>query len=105
MDNCTGIDTIFQKGKIGEVYNIGGENEIMNIDLTKKLLKCTDKDLKFIEYVKDRPGHDRRYSIDSKKLKKLGWSPEHDFDFALKSTVEWYRKNESWWKPLKEECT
>jgi dTDP-glucose 4,6-dehydratase len=102
IDNCSGIDTVFQEGEAGEIYNIGGGNEKANIDLTNKLLDLTERNSDFIKYVEDRPGHDRRYSIDCTKLYKLGWRPRHDFDVALKSTVSWYKENEDWWKPIKE---
>jgi len=92
IDNCEAVDFVLHKGKIGEIYNIGGGTPLANIDLTKKLLKATGKDESFIEYVKDRPGHDRRYALDISKINKLGWKPRHSFEEALKETVEWYRK-------------
>ena len=100
-DHCRAIDTILQKGEIGEVYNIGTGNEITNIEITKILLKELGKDESFIDYVKDRPGHDRRYAIDSGKLRKLGWSPEVSFENGIKQTVDWYKQNEQWWKRIK----
>ncbi|OGK21785.1 dTDP-glucose 4,6-dehydratase [Candidatus Roizmanbacteria bacterium RIFCSPHIGHO2_02_FULL_37_15] len=102
-DHCEAIDLILQKGEVGETYFIGGLSEdIPNIDIIKKILNTMGKDETFIEYVKDRPGHDRRYAIDWSKInQKLGWEPRHDFAQALKSTIEWYKKNQAWWKGLK----
>jgi dTDP-glucose 4,6-dehydratase len=102
-DHCKAIDLILQKGKIGETYLIGGLNEdIANIDIVKKILKIMNKDESNIEFVKDRPGHDRRYAIDWTKInKELGWNPEHDFDEYLKTTVDWYKNNQEWWKRIK----
>jgi len=97
-DHNRGVDFIIQKGKIGETYCLGGKNsEIPNIELTKKLISLMNKDESFIEYVKDRPGHDRRYSIDySKATRELGWEPLVDFETGLKQTVEWYLNNWDW---------
>lgn len=102
IDNCEGVDTVFHKGNVGEVYNIGGGNEVANIDIVRRILKVLDKPESMITYVEDRLGHDRRYSLDSTKTKALGWSPRHSFEDAIKETVEWYRDNEAWWKPLKQ---
>lgn len=101
LDNCEAIDLVLHKGKLGEIYNIGGSFEIPNIKLAELILKFLGKSNRFIQYVKDRPGHDRRYSLDSTKIKKLGWRPKHNFDFALKYTVEWYKKNREWWRGIK----
>jgi dTDP-glucose 4,6-dehydratase len=102
LDNCKAIDRVLHKGKIGEVYNIGGGNEVSNIELTKNILKMLNKPENMIKRVSDRPGHDRRYSLDCKKIKKqLGWKPEADFVQALKETVNWYVLNEKWWKKIK----
>ncbi|MEE8359841.1 MAG: dTDP-glucose 4,6-dehydratase [Candidatus Omnitrophota bacterium] len=103
LDNCEAIDCVLQKGKIGEIYNAGGGNEKRNIELTRMILKITGRGEDFIEYVKDRLGHDKRYGLSSEKLKRLGWSPKYDFVKALEATVEWYKKNSWWWKPLKKE--
>jgi len=100
IDNCEAIDLVMHKGKPGEVYNIGGWSEITNLELTHTLLDILGKDNSFIEFVKDRPGHDKRYALDITKIKTLGWQPRHDFKSALKLTVEWYKKNEAWWKRL-----
>lgn len=103
-DHCTAIDAIIQKGKIGKTYLIGGlTDDISNIDIVKKILKIMGKTEDSIEYVKDRPGHDRRYAIDWTTInKELGWQPKHDFDTYLEKTVEWYQQNQEWWKPLKK---
>ena len=101
LDHCKAIDFVLHKGITGEIYNIGGGSEITNIDITKKILDILGKDGSMIEYVKDRPGHDLRYSLDCGKLRKLGWAPEYDFDEALKYTVKWYVENQWWWEKLK----
>ncbi len=100
VDNCEAIDVVMHKGKPGEIYNIGIGSEITNIELTKKLLAISGRDQSYIEYVKDRPGHDKRYALDVSKLKSLGWRPRHEFRAALELTVQWYRDNEAWWKKL-----
>ena len=100
-DNCKGIFTVGEKGKKGNIYNIGGGNEISNIELTKRILSLMEKGDEMIERVEDRKGHDKRYSLDSSKIKSLGWEPEKSFEQGLKETVEWYKNNEAWWKPLK----
>lgn len=102
-DHCQAIDLILQKGKIGETYLIGGLTvDISNIEIVKKILKIMKKDESEIEFVKDRPGHDRRYAIDWSRInKELSWKPEHNFDEYLKLTVDWYLKNQDWWKRIK----
>jgi dTDP-glucose 4,6-dehydratase len=102
-DHVKAIDLILQKGKIGETYLVGGLTEdIANIDIVKKILKIMGKDETQIEFVKDRPGHDRRYAIDwSRTNKELGWKPEHGFDEYLKLTIEWYVNNRKWWERIK----
>lgn len=102
LDNCKAIDFVLHKGEIGEIYNIGGGNNISNLELTNKILKSMGKNVNFIEYVKDRLGHDRRYSLNCAKLKKLGWMPQYDFENAIKETILWYKNNEKWWKKLKK---
>ena len=99
-DNCEAIDTITWKGALGEVYNIASENEHTNIEIATLILQNLGKSQSLITFVPDRPGHDRRYSLDTSKIKKLGWRPKHPFEDAVKKTVEWYAKNEWWWKPL-----
>ena len=103
QDHCAAIDLVLQKGQVGETYCIGtNEPEIPNIEVVKKIIKAVDAKEDRLEYVKDRPGHDRRYAIDSTKIKKeLGFKPKYTFDSALAATVEWYRKNQDWWKKLK----
>ena len=101
LDNCAGIDLVLRKGGDGEVYNIGGGHEVENIVLTRQILQLTGKPETLIQPVKDRPGHDRRYSVDSKKVRQLGWTPRHRFGEALGATVAWYREHEAWWRPLK----
>jgi dTDP-glucose 4,6-dehydratase len=100
-DNCAGVDLVLRKGEIGEVYNIGGGNETTNRELTEKVLDLCGVGEEMIEYVEDRLGHDRRYSIDCSKANALGWTPARTLDEALAATVEWYRENRSWWEPLK----
>ena len=101
VDNCEAIWFAAEKGKIGDVYNIGGGNEKENIEITNSILKEMDKDKSDIEYVKDRLGHDWRYSLDCTKIHKLGWKPKHNFEDALKDTIYWYKKNINWWEILK----
>lgn len=102
-DHVCAIEKVLQKGKVGETYIVGGmTNDINNLEVAKKLLKIFDKDEKYIKFVSDRKGHDRRYAMDWKKIKKeLGWEPKYNFDTWLGKTVEWYLKNEWWWRPLK----
>lgn len=104
-DHVKAIELVLKEGKIGETYLIGGLTEdISNLEVAKKLLKIFGKDESQIKFVKDRLGHDRRYAVDWSKIKnELGWTPEHNFDEWLTKTVEWYKENEWWWKPLKEE--
>ena len=101
MDHIEGIDLVLHKGKVGQAYNIGPDVETPNIVMTKKLLDLLGKPESLIKYVADRPGHDRRYSLDCAKIKALGWRPGHTFDQALKKTVRWYVENEWWWRKLK----
>ncbi|MBI2016145.1 MAG: dTDP-glucose 4,6-dehydratase [Candidatus Rokubacteria bacterium] len=101
LDNCTAIDLVLRKGGDGEVYNVGGGHEVENVVLTRQILRLTGRPETLIRPVKDRPGHDRRYSLDSKKVRQLGWKPRHPFGAALEATVAWYRGHEAWWRPLK----
>jgi dTDP-glucose 4,6-dehydratase len=100
-DNCEAIDLVLRRGAEGEVYNVGGGNEVENLDLTRRILRLTGKPETLIRPVADRPGHDRRYALDASKVGRLGWAPRHRFDAALAETVRWYREHEAWWRPLK----
>lgn len=103
-DHCRAIDTVLTKGNVGETYCIGGmTRDISNLDVIKLILKGMGKDESEIEFVTDRPGHDRRYAMDWTKIhSELGWSPQHDFEEWLKKTIDWYKENEAWWKKLKK---
>jgi dTDP-glucose 4,6-dehydratase len=101
LDNCAAIDLVLRQGKDGEVYNIGGGHEVENVVLTRQILRLLDKPETLIQPVRDRPGHDRRYSLDATKVRQLGWRPAHPFGAALEATVRWYREHEAWWRPLK----
>lgn len=101
-DHCAGIDLVLRKGEAGEVYNLGAGQERTNLDLTKRILTLLGKDESLIQFVKDRPGHDRRYSVDSSKAHALGWRPRVGFEEGLARTVTWYRENEQWWRRLKD---
>ncbi len=100
-DNCAGIDLVLHEGVPGQVYNIGGGNEVQNLALTRRILELLGKDDRLIRYVTDRPGHDRRYAIDCTKLRALGWRPEVEFEAGLARTVAWYRDHPEWWRPIK----
>jgi dTDP-glucose 4,6-dehydratase len=100
-DNCAAIDLVLRQGTEGEVYNIGGGHEVENVVLTREILRLTGKPETLIQRVADRPGHDRRYSVDCAKVRRLGWAPAHRFASALETTVRWYLEHESWWRPLK----
>jgi len=101
LDNCAAIDLVLRRGRDGEVYNVGGGHEVENVVLTHEILRLTGKTEALIRRVSDRPGHDRRYSVDSTRMRRLGWSPRHPFAAALETTVRWYREHEAWWRPLK----
>jgi dTDP-glucose 4,6-dehydratase len=101
-DNCAAVDLVLREGAIGEIYNIGAGNEIPNRELTERILALLGADESMIDYVEDRLGHDRRYSIATAKVEALGWRKQHDLDEALAATVEWYRANRAWWEPLKQ---
>jgi dTDP-glucose 4,6-dehydratase len=101
-DHCRAIDTVLRKGKIGEVYNIGGNNEKTNLEITEAILDTLDKPKDLIKYIKDRLGHDRRYAIDSSKIKEeLNWEPEYTFKEGIAETIQWYIDNEDWWRNIK----
>ena len=103
LDHCRALDVTIAKGTAGEVYNVGGGNHVRNIDLTRRLLELLGKPESLVNRVPDRPGHDRRYSLDATKLAALGWRPQVPFDEGLAETVAWYRANEWWWRPIKDE--
>jgi len=100
-DNCAAIDLVLHKGEPGHVYNVGGGNEVENLDLTRRILDLLGKDHSLVRYVPDRPGHDRRYSVDCAKLQALGWAPRTPFADGLATTVAWYRDHRTWWEPIK----
>jgi dTDP-glucose 4,6-dehydratase len=102
-DHCSGIDLLIGRGHSGEVYNIGGGNEVRNVDLTRRILELTGRPTTLIKPVQDRPGHDRRYALDTAKLRAMGWAPTVLFETGLADTVAWYRANEWWWRPIKEQ--
>ncbi|MBK7867512.1 MAG: dTDP-glucose 4,6-dehydratase [Ignavibacteriales bacterium] len=101
LDHNYAIETVLEKGKIGEVYNIGAKNEMTNIEIVRLILKHLGKGDEMIEYVKDRPGHDRRYAIDNTKIEtELGWTPEFSFESAIGETIDWYLNNKEWWQRI-----
>lgn len=105
LDHCEAIDLVLHFGKSGTVYNVGGNNEKTNLDIAKLILNFLKKPESLIRFVKDRPGHDRRYAIDSSKLQKeLGWRPKYDFDTAIPNTIEWYLNNQSWIEKIRKKC-
>lgn len=101
-DHARAIDLVINQGRVGDTYLVGAQldHEYSNLEITKLLIQLTGKDESLIEYVKDRPGHDRRYAINWSKLKTLGWKPEHDFKTRLAQTVDWYKQHTDWWQPL-----
>ncbi len=101
LDNCEAIDLVLHKGKEGEIYNIGGGEELKNIDLARLILKELGKSEGLIQSVKDRPGHDFRYSLDCSKIKKLEWKPKYSFEKGLKDATTWYKENKEWWAKIK----
>jgi dTDP-glucose 4,6-dehydratase len=103
LDHCRAVDLLIARGESGAVYNIGGGNEVTNVDLTHRILELTGRPASLVQPVADRLGHDRRYALDTGKLQALGWAPEVTFDDGLAATVEWYRANEWWWRPIKEQ--
>ena len=105
-DHCEALDLVMRFGKPGNVYNVAGGKELENIEVVKRILHLMNKPQSLIKLVKDRPGHDRRYSLDDTKIKKeLGWKPRHNFEDGLQDTVRWYLMNEKWWRPLIEKKT
>ena len=101
LDHCRGIDVAAARGESGEVYNIGGGTEIPNDELARAILAVLGKPESLIQHVKDRPGHDRRYALDCRKLRALGWEPRVAFSRGLTETIHWYRDNGWWWVPIK----
>ncbi|MDQ0199067.1 dTDP-glucose 4,6-dehydratase [Neobacillus ginsengisoli] len=100
-DHCQAIDLVLHKGRDGEVYNVGGNNERTNIEIVKTILKAIGKPESLMKFVKDRPGHDRRYAIDATKLRtELGWSPKYNFDTGIEQTINWYLNNQEWWENI-----
>jgi dTDP-glucose 4,6-dehydratase len=100
-DHCAGIEHVFCHGEPGQVYNVGGGNERENVDVAHRILQHLGKPTSLVRYVQDRPGHDRRYSVDCRRLRALGWKPTVPFDEGLQATVDWYRAHESWWRKIK----
>lgn len=99
-DHCSAISAVLEKGKLGEIYNIGGNNEKTNLEIIRLILHELGKPETLITYIQDRPGHDRRYAIDSSKIQKqLGWKPQYTFESAIAKTIQWYLKNQDWMKP------
>ena len=100
-DFCAAIDLVLERGEAGQAYNVGGPDELPNIETVKMILELTGRDESLIEHVTDRPGHDRRYSLSSDKVRALGWEPRAAFGDGLRQTVDWYRDNEWWWGPVR----
>jgi dTDP-glucose 4,6-dehydratase len=101
-DHCAGIELVLRAGGPGEIYNVAANDEHENVELTRKVVELTGADPTLIRHVEDRPGHDRRYSLDTTKLRELGWAPRHSFQDGIRTTVEWYRDNRDWWEPIKQ---
>ena len=101
-DHCSAIDLVLHQGEIGEIYNVGGENDATGLEVAKVILKRLGKDESLLKFVTDRSGHDQRYALDSSKVQALGWQPASDFRVAMERTVDWYVENESWWREIKE---
>ena len=100
-DHCAAVDFLIARGQVGEVYNIAGGNEVENIDIARTICRHLGKPESLIQFVKDRPGHDRRYSLNASKLAALGWKPDREFHAALRATVDWYVQNPGWWQKIK----
>ncbi len=100
-DHCAGIETVLREGGAGEVYNVGGDDERENVEIVRHILRLTSADESLIRHVEDRAGHDRRYSLDTTKLRKLGWVPQKPFEEGIAETVGWYVEHRSWWEPIK----
>jgi dTDP-glucose 4,6-dehydratase len=100
-DHCSGIELVLREGAPGEVYNVGGDDERENVEIVSRILDLTGADAALIRHVEDRAGHDRRYSLDTSKLRRLGWEPQKRFEDGIAETVAWYRENRGWWEPIK----
>ncbi len=101
-DNCRAIELVMRRGKVGEAYNVGANNEVQNITIAERIVDLLEKPKSLIKFVPDRLGHDKRYAVDCRKIHALGWKPEKNFDKALASTVRWYQENTNWWQKIKE---
>ena len=101
-DNCEALDTVLHKGSPGEIYNIGANQELENIQVVKTILEFADKPESLIRFVEDRLGHDLRYSLDTERIQRLGWKPKTEFKSGIRKTVQWYKQNANWWKPIVE---
>jgi dTDP-glucose 4,6-dehydratase len=101
IDHARALDLVLRQGKAGEVYNIGGPDEMPNLDVVRRILELTGRDDSLIQYVTDRLGHDRRYSLASEKVRELGWEAQTRFEQGLADTVAWYRDNAWWWEPIR----
>ncbi len=101
LDHCRALHMLVDDGIAGEIYNIGAENQMTNLELTRRILSAVEQDEAMVERVADRPGHDLRYAVDSSKIRRLGWAPQYGFDEHLQTTVEWYRNRRDWWAPLR----
>jgi len=101
-DHCAALRLLVDRGAAGEVYNIGADAQLANIELTRRILAALGAGEEMIERVPDRPGHDLRYAVDSSKVRRLGWAPAHSFEDHMAATIEWYRSHPDWWRPLKE---
>ena len=100
-DCCSAIDAVLERGEPAQVYNVGGPEELPNVEVVKRILELTGRDQSLIEHVSDRPGHDRRYSLSSERLRGLGWEAAVGFDQGIERTISWYRENEWWWQPIR----
>jgi dTDP-glucose 4,6-dehydratase len=100
-DHCSAIHLLVDQGDLGEIYNIGANEQLPNLELTRMILAGLDRDESWIRRVPDRLGHDLRYAVDSSKLRSLGWEPAHSFQERLTDTIDWYRDRQDWWRPLK----
>lgn len=100
LDHCSAIDLVLHKGELGHVYNVGGNNEKTNLEIVKTIIEALGGSGNLLEFVADRPGHDKRYAIDSSKLQKLGWKPNYNFDSGIQDTIQWYQENKEWWRNI-----